>query len=48
MNGGVDVGMAQPADLDAHQDLTGAGLGYRQVLDLEGGGKVGDYGSFHG
>jgi hypothetical protein len=44
---GVDVGVAQPAGLDAHQDLARARFGDREVTDLEGRAECGDDCSLH-
>ena len=45
---GVDVGVAEPAGLDAHEHLAGAGLGDGQVLDLQRAIEGADDGGFHG
>jgi hypothetical protein len=44
---GVDVGVAQTAGLDLHQHLTGAGLGDRDVADLERSSERGDDSCLH-
>ena len=46
--GGVDVGVAEPARLDPDEHLFGAGLGDRQILDLERLIEAADDGGFHG
>ena len=45
---GVDVGVAETGCLDADEHLLGAGLGYRDVLDLERSRVVVDDGGLHG
>jgi hypothetical protein len=44
---GVDVGVAQPGGLDPHQQLAGAGLRDRDVLQFERLVEAGDDGGFH-
>ena len=45
--GGVDVGVAEAAGLDADEHLLGPGLGDRHVLDLERPVEAVDDGGLH-